>query len=48
MKVVDNIIVEATELELYKLYLKREMYDVLSFYDYLLRFKELGCKILAK
>ena len=46
MKIENGKIVETTESELFSYYLKREMDDIMSFSDYLERFKSSGSKIL--
>ena len=45
MKVVDGLIVEITELELFSLYLDRDMDDALDFLEYKNRFAAAGCVI---
>lgn len=45
MKVEDDKIVEATKEELFRLWLDREMYMLMSFPDYVDRFKRCGCNV---
>ena len=45
MKVVKGKVVEATENELFRLYLDREMDDVMDFHEYKARMKEAGCDV---
>lgn len=47
MKIVDGKIVEATENELFRLYLEREMEDALSFAEYVMRMQDAGCKVVC-
>lgn len=42
MKTDNGKIVEITETELYDLWLKRGMDDIMSFTEYMLRFESLG------
>ena len=46
MRTENGKIVEITENELYSLWLKRGMDDIMSFTDYMFRFEELGTKII--
>ena len=46
MKTDNGKIVEITEKELYDLWLKRGMDDIMSFTEYMFRFEELGTKII--
>ena len=43
MKVVNNKIVEITESELFRLYLNRNMDEVMDFNEYKVRMKNAGC-----
>lgn len=45
MKIVNGRIAEATRDEMYDLYLKMEWYRVMSFQEWLSRFKENGTKV---
>lgn len=45
MKIVNGIIAEATRDEMYDCYLKGEWYSVMSFPEWLSRFKKLGTKV---
>ena len=45
MKIIDNKIVEATPLELYKYWL-HHWSDVMSYSEYLRRMKKIGVKII--
>lgn len=45
MKVEDGKIVEITEDELFVLYLKREMEDIMSFNEYVVRMRKAGCVV---
>ena len=45
MKVVNSKIVEATENELFHLYLEREMDDVMDFHEYRRRMEAAGCTV---
>ena len=45
MKVVKGKIVEATENELFRLYLDREMDDVMDFHEYKARMQKAGCEV---
>lgn len=45
MKVENNKIVSATEFELYEVWTYYEWYEILSFHDYLLYMKNVGCEI---
>lgn len=47
MKIVDGKIVEATENELFRLYLDREMDDALSFTEYVVRMQNAGCEVVC-
>ena len=47
MKIVDGKIVEATENELFSLYLEREMDDAISFTEYVMRMQCAGCKVVC-
>ena len=46
MKVEDGKIVEATENELFGLYLERGMDDVMDFHEYRRRMEHVGCKVV--
>ena len=46
MKIENEKIVEITKSELISYYFEREIDDIMSFPDYLEKFKKLGCKIL--
>lgn len=48
MKIVNNKIIEATEDELFDLYLKREMDEIMDFNEYVYRFKQAGCVVTGK
>ena len=48
MKVVDNIIVEATESELFEKYLENEWFEVMDFREYLWRCQDNGTKIIKE
>ena len=48
MKVENGKIIEITEDELYDLWLKREMDDIMSFTDYMRRFKDVGVIIKSQ
>lgn len=45
MKVEDGKIVEATENELFSLYLERGMDDVMDFHEYRRRMEHAGCRV---
>lgn len=45
MKVEDGKIVEATENELFGLYLERGMDDVMDFHEYRRRMEKAGCRV---
>ena len=47
MKIVDGKIVEATENELFRLYLEREMDDAISFTEYVVRMQKAGCEVVC-
>jgi len=47
MKIDGGFISEVTESELYQYYLTREMYEIMSFPDYVREFKQNGCNIIA-
>ena len=46
MKIDDGLISELLESELYGLYLQREMFEVMSFTDYMDSFKRYGCTVI--
>lgn len=46
MVIENGKIVEITESELFGLYLKREMDDLMDFNEYLYRMKETGCIVV--
>ena len=46
MKIDNGKIVEATENELYKVYLDRGMDDIVSFTEYKVMMRGAGCKIV--
>lgn len=46
MKVEDGKIVEATENELFGLYLERGMDDVMDFHEYRRRMEHAGCRVV--
>ena len=46
MVIKNKRIIEATEIELFKYYLKRELDDIYSFPDYLEKIKNMGVKII--
>ena len=48
MKIENDKIIEATEAELFKLYLKREMFDIMDFNEYKYRMEAAGCEITNK
>ena len=48
MKIVDNKIIEATEDELFDLYLKRGMDDIMDFNEYELKMERAGCVVTNK
>ena len=45
MKVENGKIIEATESELFSLYLDREMDDIMDFNDYKYRMQSAGCVV---
>lgn len=45
MKVENGKIVQITEQELFRLYLEREMDDVMDFNEYKYRFEKAGCVV---
>lgn len=47
MKIVDGKIVEATEDELFTLYLDREMDDTISFTEYVVKMQRAGCEVIC-
>lgn len=47
MKIDNGKIVEATENELFRLYLEREMDDAISFTEYVMRMQDAGCKVVC-
>lgn len=47
MKMENGKIIEITEDELFSLYLKRGFDDIMSFPDYVEKFKAAGCCVLA-
>lgn len=48
MKVVNERIVEATEKELYSYWLTRDYCEFYSFYDFLEKMKDAGCKVVEE
>ena len=48
MKIENGKIIEATESELYSVYLQRELYELYDFHDYLKRCEDAGTKIVRK
>lgn len=46
MKVENNKIVEITDSELFDLYLKREMDDIMDFNEYKRQMKNVGCIVI--
>lgn len=46
MQIKNGKIVEITDDELFELYLKREMDDIMSFNDYIRAFERVGCKVI--
>ena len=48
MKIENGKIIEATESELYSVYLQRELYELYDFHDYLKRCEDAGTKIVGK
>ena len=48
MKTTDGKIVEITDKELFRVYLSREIDEVMSYREFKDRFKELGCIIVEK
>ena len=47
MKVENGKIIEATESELFSLYLEREMDDIMDFNEYKYRMKNAGCVVIG-
>lgn len=47
MKIVDGKIVEATENELFGLYLDWEMDDAISFTEFVVRMQDAGCEVVC-
>ena len=45
MKIENGKIVSVTEDELIRLYIRREMYDAMSFEEYKDRMKRAGCEV---
>lgn len=48
MKIENNKIIEATEDELFSLYLKREMDYIMDFNEYKRQMKKVGCVIISE
>lgn len=48
MKTIDGKIVEATENELYEIYLKKEYDEVMDFNEFLFQCKLLGTKVIKE
>ena len=48
MKVKDNKIIEVTEGELFDLYLKRGMDDIMDFHEYKRRMEHSGCNVIEE
>ena len=48
MVVENGLIVEASENELYRLYLARNMDDAISFYEYKARMEAAGCVVVKE
>lgn len=48
MKVEDGKIVEATENEMFSLYLERGMDDVMDFHEYRRRMEKAGCRVMLR
>lgn len=48
MKIENNKIIEATENELFSLYLKSNWSDFIDFYEYMRRMEKTGVKITDK
>lgn len=48
MKKADNKIIEATENELYNVYLQKGYDEVMDFYDFLYQCQKLGTKIITE
>ena len=48
MKIIINKIVEATEDELFDLYLKRGMDDIMDFNEYTRKMEQAGCVVTDK
>ena len=46
MKIDDGLISEILESELYRLYLQREMFEIMSFTDYIDSFQRYGCNVI--
>lgn len=47
IKIENGKIIRATESELFALYLDREMDDVISFTEYVVRMQQAGCEIIV-
>ena len=45
MKVENGKIVEITEAELFSLYMKRKMYNIMPFHEYRFRMEYAGCVV---
>lgn len=48
MKVIDGKIVEITDEELFRVYLSREIDEIMSYRQFKDEFKELGCIVIEK
>jgi len=46
MRVDGGLIIEISEGELYKYYLDREMFEIMSFTDYMDSFRRSGCNVI--
>jgi hypothetical protein len=46
MTIENNKIIEATENELFDLYLKREMDDIMDFNEYKIQMEKAGCVVV--
>lgn len=47
IKIENGKIIRATESELFALYLDREMDDVISFTEYVVRMQQAGCEVIV-